>query len=63
VQVNVKRFFSVTSLREEGCSEVHTDLMSYAEWVLMLCECKEIDRRVGGCSPHAGVNIHVYLVL
>jgi hypothetical protein len=31
--------------QEGGSSEVHADLMSYAELVLWLCACKRIERR------------------
>jgi hypothetical protein len=45
VQVIVREALCCAKLREGGSSEVHIDLLSYAEFILRLCACKEIDKR------------------
>jgi hypothetical protein len=45
VQVIVRKALCCAKLGEGGSGEVRADLLSYAELVLRLCACKEIDRR------------------
>jgi hypothetical protein len=40
-----KRDLCCNLAREGGSGEVRADLLSYAEWVLMLCACKKIEGR------------------
>ena len=45
MQVIVRKDLCCAKLREGGSGDVHADMLSYAELVLMLYACKEIDRR------------------
>jgi hypothetical protein len=45
VQVIVRKDLCCAKLREGGSGKVRIDLVSSEELVLMLCACKDIDRR------------------